>query len=126
MLTAIDQSIADKKPLLLQFWTPHWKLSRVDLVQVKLPDVTDACTKSAAAADGGYACDYPVDKLYKAASAKLKDKNAKAFDVLSKLSLTNDQQSEIAASIDGDGLKPEAAAQKWVDANKAIWSAWLG
>ena len=126
LLTAIDQSIADKKPLLLQFWTPHWKLSRVDLVQVKLPDVTDACTKSAAAADGGYACDYPVDKLYKIANAKLEAKNAKVFNLLKKLSLTNDQQSEIAAYIDGDGLKPEAAAQKWVDANKAIWSAWLG
>lgn len=126
LLTAIDQSIADKKPLLLQFWTPHWKLSRVDLVEVKLPDYTDACKASAAASDGNYNCDYPVDKLYKAASAKLKDKNAKAFDILSKLSLTNEQQSEIAAYIDGDGMKPEAAAQKWVDANKAVWSAWIG
>ena len=126
VLTGIDQAIADKKPLLLQFWQPHWKQSKVELVEVKLPDITADCDASREAGDGKYACDYPVDKLYKAASAKLKDKNAKAFDILSKLSLTNDQQSEIAASIDGDGLKPEAAAQKWVDANKAIWSAWLG
>jgi glycine betaine/proline transport system substrate-binding protein len=126
LLTAIDQSIADKKPLLLQFWQPHWKQSKVQLVEVKLPDVTDACTKSAAANDGGYACDYPVDHLYKAASAKLEGKNAKVFALLQKLQLTTDQQNSIAASIDGDGLKPEAAAQKWVDANKAVWSAWLG
>ncbi len=126
LLTLIDKAFADKQPILIQFWQPHWKQSLVDMVEVKLPDVTQECLDSAANADGGYACDYPVDELYKAASAKLETKNPAVFNVLKKLQLTTDQQNEIAAMIDGDGMAPADAAQKWVDANEDVWKAWLG
>ena len=126
LLTAMDQAIKDHKPILLQFWQPHWKWATgLPFVEVKLPPVTDACKASAAASDGGYACDYPVDELYKAASAKLKDKNPKVWAVIQKLQLTTDQQNTIAASVDSDKMTPAAAAQKWVDANQAVWKAWL-
>jgi len=67
LITAIQQAVTDKKPLLLQFWTPHWLHATVDLTEVKLPPVTDACLASAAAKDGKYVCDYAPDPLYKAA-----------------------------------------------------------
>ena len=41
------------------------------------------------------------------------------------MKLTTEQQNEIAATIDGDGMTPEAAAQKWVADNEAVWKAWL-
>jgi glycine betaine/proline transport system substrate-binding protein len=125
LLTAIDQAVADKKPVLMQFWKPHWKQLEVDLTEVKLPDVTDACLASAAAGDGGYACDYPVDKLYKAASAGLEAKNAAAFKFLSKFQLTTEQQSEIAGYVDRDGMTAADAAKKWVDANPDVVAAWM-
>ena len=125
MLTAIDQSIADQKPLLMQFWKPHWKSATVDLVEVALPPITPECEASLAAADGKYACDYPIDELYKAANAGLQAKNAAVFKMLSAMQLTTDQQSEIGSFIDGDGMPPEAAAKKWVDANPDVWKAWL-
>jgi glycine betaine/proline transport system substrate-binding protein len=125
-ITAIKQAIADKKPLLLQFWQPHWLQSQVDLTQVKLPDITDACKASLAAADGKYACDYPVDELYKAANAKLETKNKAAFDFLSKFQLTTEQQNAIAAMVDSDGKTADVAAKEWVAANPDIVNAWLG
>ncbi len=125
LLTAIDTAVADKTPLLLQFWRPHWKQLEVDLTEVELPAVTDECAASAAAADGAYACDYPVDALYKAASAKLEEKNPAAFAFLQKVTLTTEQQSEIAGYIDRDGMTPLDAAQKWVDANADLVDSWL-
>jgi glycine betaine/proline transport system substrate-binding protein len=125
LLTAIDQAIADNKPVLMQFWKPHWKQLEVDLTEVKLPDVTDACAASAAAGDGAYACDYPVDKLYKAASAGLEAKNAAAFKFLSTFQLTTEQQSEIAGYVDRDGMSAADAAKKWVDANPDVVAAWM-
>jgi len=125
LLTAIDQAVTDKTPILLQFWKPHWKQLEVEMVEVKLPDVTEECLASAAAGDGKYACDYAVDELYKAASAKLEGKNAKAFGVLKAMQLTTEQQSEIAGFIDRDGMKPAEAAKKWVDANQDVWKAWI-
>jgi glycine betaine/proline transport system substrate-binding protein len=126
LLTAIDQAVADQKPLLMQFWKPHWKQLEVDLVEVKLPDITPECEASLAADDGGYACDYPVDELYKAANAGLEAKNPAVFKLLSNLQLTTEQQSEIAGYVDRDGMTPADAAQKWIDANPTVWQAWLG
>jgi glycine betaine/proline transport system substrate-binding protein len=126
LITAIQQAETDQKPLLLQFWQPHWLQAKVKLTQVELPAVTEACTASAAAADGGYACDYPVDELDKVANAGLEAKNKVAFDFLTKFQLTTDQQNEIAAMVDSDGQTPDAAAQAWVDANPDVVAGWIG
>jgi glycine betaine/proline transport system substrate-binding protein len=126
LITSIQNAVAEKTPLLLQFWQPHWLQSQVELTEVKLPEVTQECLDSAAAADGTYACDYPVDELYKAASAQLEEKNPAAFTFLANMQLTTDQQNEIAAMIDSDGMAPDAAAKAWVDANADIVTAWLG
>ena len=125
-ITAIKQAVADKKPVLLQFWQPHWLQSQVELTEVKLPDVSEACKASLAAADGKYACDYPIDELYKAANAKLATKNKAAFDFLSKFQLTTEQQNAIAAMVDSDGKTADVAAKEWVDANPDVVAAWLG
>lgn len=125
LLTAIDQSIADQKPILMQFWQPHWKQLEVELVEVKLPEITPECTAALESQDGSYACDYPVDELYKAANSGLEAKNPAVFNLLSKLTLTTEQQSEIAGYVDRDGMTPEEAAKKWVEANPEVWQAWL-
>ncbi len=125
LITAINQAETDKKPILLQFWQPHWMHSKVKLTEVKLPAVTKDCLASADAKDGKYACDYAVDPIFKAASVKLEKKNAKALAFLKKLTLTTEQQNEVAAMIDGDGMKADVAAKKWVDANAKIVDGWL-
>jgi glycine betaine/proline transport system substrate-binding protein len=125
-ITAIEQAVADKKPLLLQFWTPHWLHSVVPLTEVKLPALTDACKASAGTKDGKYACDYPPDPLYKAASVKLKDKNAAAYNFLKKFTLTTEQQNLVGSWILKDKMDPDAAAKKWVDANPDVVKGWVG
>ena len=76
--------------------------------------------------DGNYDCDYPVDELYKAANAGLEEKNAAAFAFLQNFQLTTEQQNEIAALVDSDGMAPEEAAQQWVDENADVVAGWLG
>ena len=125
LITAIQQAVADEQPVLLNFWQPHWLQSQVELTEVELPEVTDACLESAAAEDGNYECDYPVDEIYKAANAGLEEKNPAAFEFLSAMELTTEQQNEIAAMIDADGMAPEEAAATWIEANRDIVDAWL-
>lgn len=125
LITAIQTADKEAKPLLLQFWQPHWLHSKVKLTEVKLPDPTPECAASAAAKDGKYNCDYPVDELYKVASAKLAEKNATALAFLSKFQLTTDQQNEIAAKIDSDKVAADVAAKEWVEANAAVVDAWV-
>lgn len=126
LLTAIDNAETDGKPILLQFWQPHWMHAKVKLTEVKLPAVTAECTASAAAEDGKYNCDYPVDELLKVGSAKLKEKNAKAFAFLQKFQLSTDQQNAIAFQVDSGGKTAAVAAKEWVEANPDAVKAWLG
>jgi glycine betaine/proline transport system substrate-binding protein len=126
LMTAIAQAETDKKPLLLQFWQPHWMPPNTKLTEIKLPDITPACDASRVAGDGGYACDYPVDILYKAANAKLESKNKAAFDFLKKFSLTSDQQNEVAQKMENEGKAADVAAKEWVDANPDVVNSWLG
>ena len=51
LITAIQNAVADQKPLLLQFWQPHWLQSQVDLAEVVLPGFTDGCAASAEASE---------------------------------------------------------------------------
>ena len=131
LITAMDNAIRDKTPLLFYFYTPQWKWAdpqfTKDLTKVELPAITEACTKSAAGQgkDHKYACAYPPDHLFKAISAKLETKNAGAFDFLKKMKWTNDDQNTVTKYKNVDGMTIEAAAQKWVDANPTVWQAWL-
>lgn len=126
IISAFEQSMTDQKPVLAYFWQPHWLHSQMDLTEVQLPEVTDECLASLEAGDGNYACDYPADVLYKAASAGLQAKNAAAFDFLSAFQLTTEQQNEIAAMVESEGMSAADAAAAWVGANPDVVQSWLG
>ena len=131
LITQLDNALKDKTPLLFYFYNPQWKWADpafADAVaQVELPEITEACTASAAeqGKDGKYACAYPPDKLYKAISAKLETKNAKAFGILEKMKWTDEDQNTVTTYVNEDDMTMDEAAQKWVDENESVWKAWL-
>jgi glycine betaine/proline transport system substrate-binding protein len=127
LITGIDTAFKDKKPLLFYFYTPQWANLKYELVSVKLPDITPTCTTSAAGQgkDGKYACDYPIDHLLKAISAKLESKNAAVFSFLQKMNWTDKDQNTVTRYKNENGMTIAAAAQKWVNDNPSVWKAWL-
>ena len=125
-ITAIQQAVEAGEPLLFYFWQPHWLHSQVDLSEITLPEVTEECNAAAASGDGTYNCDYPPDVLYKAASAGLEEKNPAAFEFIRNFQLTTEQQNEIAALVDAEGMEAAAAAAQWVEANPDVVAAWTG
>ena len=127
LIETLGKAFADKTPLLFYFYEPQWAQSKYKLDVVKLPEISAGCKASAAdtGKDGKYACDYPTDHLMKALSAKLKSKNPAVFGFFQRIKWTADDQNSVTTSVNQDGLTMEAAAQKWVDANKATWQAWV-
>jgi glycine betaine/proline transport system substrate-binding protein len=123
-LAALDAAYQKQQPFLFYFWTPHWAQSKYDLTMVQLPAVTPACTDAALNDPSKYACAYPQDNLYKAFSDKLQSKAPAAFAFLSAMSYTNDDQTAIVRD-NTNGMTPEAAAQKWIDANPSTWQPWV-
>ncbi len=125
-LAALEQVYEKEEPILMYFWSPHWAQAKYELTEVELPPYDDACAEAATNEDGdGYACDYAEDVLYKAFSDQLETKDPAAFEFLSSLSYTNDDQNGIALAVDDGGESLEDAAQAWADENEDVWSAWL-
>jgi glycine betaine/proline transport system substrate-binding protein len=124
-IAELDGSVSAKEPVVMYWWTPTAAVAKYDLVKVELPAVTDACTASAAASDGGYACDYPEDVLMKAASAKLEEKAPDVFAFLQKFTITTDDQLEMLPRFEIDGEDPAVVAADWVAQHEDVWKAWL-
>ncbi|HEY5663316.1 MAG TPA: glycine betaine ABC transporter substrate-binding protein [Ilumatobacter sp.] len=122
----VDSRVSAGEPVLLYWWTPTAAVAKYDLVNVALPAYNEACGASAAAGDGGVDCDYPEDVLFKAASAKLKDKAADVYAFLQKFTITTADQLEMLPPMEIDGEDPAAVAADWVAAHKDAWQAWLG
>ena len=125
-IAAVQQAVAAGDPLLFYFWQPHWLQSQIELSEIALPEVTEECNAAAASGDGTYDCDYPPDVLYKAASGALEEKNPAAFAFIQQFQLTTEQQNEIAALVDSEGMAAADAAQQWVDANADVVAEWTG
>jgi glycine betaine/proline transport system substrate-binding protein len=122
-LAALDSAYSRQEPFLFYFWTPHSVHAKYDLTAVKLPDYTEECY--AKIPDNGVDCDYPDDVLFKVANIGLKDTDPETYTFLKNFNYTNDDQIGMIAKVDSGEMTAEEAAQEWVDANEAVWKAWL-
>jgi glycine betaine/proline transport system substrate-binding protein len=123
ILAALDSANSRQEPIIFYFWTPHSVHAKYDLTEVKLPDYSDECY--AKAAEGGVACDYPADNLFKVFWAGLKDAAPDAYSLLQKMNYSTADQISMIAAVELDGKSVDDAARAWIDANETTWSVWL-
>jgi glycine betaine/proline transport system substrate-binding protein len=123
VLAALDSAYSRQDPLLFYFWTPHSIHAKYELTEVQLPPYTEECY--AAAAEGGVDCDYPPDELFKIFWAELDEYAPDAHALLSNMQYSTDDQIQMIAAVELEGLAVDVAAREWVDANEATWQAWL-
>lgn len=121
LIQAFRQAEAKKTPLLGYFYEPQWFLADLPIVRVNLPKYTQGCD----ADPEKVACDYAVDELDKIVSKKFADSGSPAYNLVKNFNWTNDDQNLVAKYIAKDKMKPEAAAKKWVEANRSKVDAWL-
>lgn len=118
LIDAFTKATENKTAVLGYWWTPHYLLAKLKLVEVKFPasDWTDPAEASGLTG-------HPEQDLMKLGSTKVND-STDAFGKLAKnFKWTNDDQNSVAADIDG-GMTPKEAAQKWIDANKDTVASW--
>ena len=121
LIQAFRQAEAQKKPVIGYFYEPQWFLSEIPLVKVNLPPYETGCDADPAKV----ACDYPEYKLDKIVSKKFTDSGSPAYELVKNFTWTNDDQNLVAKYIAEDKMKPEDAAEKWVEANRSKVEAWL-
>ncbi|MFJ7071351.1 ABC transporter substrate-binding protein [Streptomyces sp. NPDC098781] len=121
LIQAFRKAEKNKEWVIGYFYEPQWFMSEVPLVKVKLPAYEEGCDADAEKV----ACDYPVYDLDKIVSAKFAKSGSPAYDLVKNFNWTNDDQNTVAKYIAVDKMAPEAAAKKWVEANRDKVDAWI-
>jgi glycine betaine/proline transport system substrate-binding protein len=120
-ITQIKQFAKEQKPFLSYWYKPQWLFEKVPMTEVKLPPYKEGCD----ADPKKITCAYPNTPLQKFLNADFARKGGKAATLLKNFKWTTQAQNEVALLIADQGLSPEAAAGKWVKANKPTWEKWL-
>jgi glycine betaine/proline transport system substrate-binding protein len=121
LIQSFKSAEKNKTPLLAYFYEPQWFFSEMKLVKVDLPPYKPGCDAVASKVN----CDYPPYKLNKLMATKFSKSGSPAVGLIKNFKITNDQQNEVSTDIAQNGLSPDDAAKKWVDANKSTVDAWL-
>jgi glycine betaine/proline transport system substrate-binding protein len=121
LIQAYRTAEKNKQWVIGYFYEPQWFMSEVPLVKVNLPTYTTGCDADAAKV----ACDYPVYDLDKIVSAQFAKSGGPAYKLVKNFHWTNDDQNTVAKYIAVDKMSDDAAAKKWVDANREKVEAWL-
>lgn len=124
-----SQLIAQKKPVIFYWWTPEYRNSSLDLVEVKLPPRGKNCqddgTVKAPLAD--FRCAYSSYPLEKVFSTKFVKSGSPAVAVLKRWQWpSNADQNMVASWIAGQHMAPDKAAEKYVKSHMSLVNKWLG
>ena len=122
LISTISNAEKKKKAALIYWWEPSTlfvKIPGLDKARVNFPksDWSDAAMASGLT-------DYPASNLQKLATKKLMTSGSVFATIVKNFKWTNADQNSVAADIEA-GMKPAAAAQKWIKAHPAQVKAWL-
>jgi len=122
-----SQLYKQQKPVIFYWYTPQYLNQEYELAEVALPERTADCKDDAKAGGDAsqYKCAYDTTIIMKLFSKQFAESGSPAYDVLKKMTLTNEAQEEVAKAIAGDKQDPDVAAKAWVDANQDTVQAWL-
>ncbi|MHC5903218.1 ABC transporter substrate-binding protein [Streptomyces sp. S6] len=121
LIQAYRKAEKNKEWVIGYFYEPQWFLTEIPLVKVNLPAYKAGCDANAER----IACDYPLYDLDKIVSTRFAKSGSPAYDLVKNFRWTNEDQNLVAKYIAVDRMTPEAAAEKWVKANREKVAAWL-
>ncbi|VGQ86766.1 ABC transporter permease/substrate binding protein [Streptococcus pyogenes] len=107
MTTSLNQAIKKKDPIVVTAWSPHWMFAKYDLKYLKDPKETFGSTEN----------------INTIARKGLKKDLPNVYKIIDKFHWTQKDMEAVMLDIN-KGMSPEAAAKKWVEANKSKVSSW--
>lgn len=121
LIQAYRKAEKNKEWVIGYFYEPQWFTSEVPLVKIDLPQYKSGCDAVAAK----IACDYPTYNLDKIVSTKFAKSGSPAYHLVQNFKWSNDDQNTVAKYIAVDKMSPDAAAKKWVEANRDKADGWI-
>jgi len=129
LVTELKAAVAAKRPLVMEFWAPHWVLSEVDEAWITgMPAWSAECENDAswgANADAVHDCGYDDPKVTKSVWSGFGEKWPAAGEFLTAFQMDAGQQELMMKAIDQEDQKLDAVVAKWVAENEATWKPWV-
>ncbi|MFZ1467852.1 MAG: ABC transporter substrate-binding protein [Paracoccaceae bacterium] len=128
LVAELKSSVAQKTPLVMMFWAPHWVFAEVDVGWVDLPAYDPACDTDPAWGPNPNAtgdCGVEQPKTMKVAWAGFQEKWPAAYKLLEEFQMNTADQEKMMKAIDQDGEKLDDVIAAYVDANKDTWTPWV-
>lgn len=107
MLAALDEAVANKQPIVVTAWTPHWMFARYDLKML---------------GDGKRV--YQVEGLRKLARLGFSEDMPAVADFLKKFSLSEQQLQSLILAIHESDQSPDLVAADWAKSNPKLVKEW--
>ncbi|WP_317618498.1 glycine betaine ABC transporter substrate-binding protein [Paenibacillus sp. PL91] len=108
MTQQLEKAYANKEPIVVTGWTPHWMFAKMDLKYLADP-------KNVYGGD---------EQIHTIARKGLKEDQPEAFTFLDQFNWTPDDMAAVMIKIQ-EGESPEAAAKAWVEQNADKVEAWI-
>lgn len=108
MTQQLEKAYANKEPIVVTGWTPHWMFAKMDLKYLEDP-------KNVYSGD---------EQIHTIARKGLKEDQPEAFAFLDRFNWTPEDMETVMIQIQ-EGQTPEAAAKAWVEQNAAKVEAWI-
>ena len=128
MFAELESAYQRKDPILLWIYAPHWAPQKYEGEWVEFPKYESACYTDPAWGgnpDATHDCGKPFGPIWKAGWAGLEGKWPGAAKAIKAFTIDNDTMGAMIAKVDLDGQSIDDVVNEWMDANEAVWSAWI-
>ncbi|MEK4406824.1 glycine betaine ABC transporter substrate-binding protein [Sporosarcina sp. FSL K6-6792] len=107
MTAALKRAYDKEEPIIITAWSPHWMFLKFDLKYLEDPKLVYGDS----------------EEIHSITRLGMKDDFPEAYTIFQRFNWDIEDMSEIMVAIE-DGVKPEEAAQTWIDDNQDKVAEW--
>lgn len=123
MIAELKAALANKAPILMMFWEPHWFFAEEKMNWVTWDGAPTDCTFEGQTR--GNACGFEATRVEKTVSSIVPDKWPAAYRFMKAFTIDNDIQSALMFEVDQQKRPLETVVGEWIENNEAVWGPWI-
>lgn len=123
MIAELSSAIDARQPILMMMYQPHWIFTKYDLEFVEWNPIEGECVEETQVKDT--ACGFQQATADKVVWGGFEGKWPAAFQMLSAMELTNEDENAAILAVDAEGARVEDIAVEWFANNEQRWRPWV-
>ncbi|MEP3054235.1 ABC transporter substrate-binding protein [Ascidiaceihabitans sp.] len=123
MIAELNSAMANKDPILMMMYQPHWIFSAHEFNWVEWNAVEGECEEETQTKEA--ACGFAQAQVNTVVWSGFEEKWPAAFAMLTELTLTNADENAAILQVDSEGRDVSDVASEWIANNADRWQPWI-